>query len=701
MSTPDQRTPSHSHEQEGDRNSLFQRKLKEKEQEFRNRVDLEKAFGEFDKDSFKQLFEKIFFELMTEFSDLGDVAKNELVRLIQELKTDFIPQDGGGAGPANGAVNATTAENEFSLEKELKKKSLDKLISELQTESISKGDEIRFVITKVVEEKVLLMRDDFINLAVEHGEAVEVGEKRLDDFSKLVGEVLALIDFRVLSVYSLNANQLTAKHESLIESLRKDGAMAHNVAFNKNDLVRSDNLDRKKYSPNMGLVQKMVFAAYQEMRKKVGDSPRFSRNQGFLENTSKEFFTNFLPNLDRISIIGEENVSAIEDFTLGIKSELEKFPPEARDVMCLIAKLKTTRDDLGSKAGLWHLGRNKGALKYSDGEKGRPTGLLSAIFYNRGKNLTHEMHAASLAWIDPRKTELAANGRTRDALGSISVNNPVYKKWVTNDPEAKMNMEVVRGMEEINNFMVWRNANWEIVDFQRYSPEHWDEDYPAIDILTNQIDGAMLPEDYEKSKAAVLKIVEMANSVFTSIRLSPDVTQMREKIKVLIKDLSSEVAKTFSFIGQYREGNQFIYTHKMIEAACRFYIIGILNAVPGDRTILGNVGLALLGPDHSYNQLYQVAVDTIVTQIEQNTSLADGYKDKLISFAKNQNIKKPFDPTTRAIYRFNGWRLNNVPELNTLDIFNRQKEIPKTPECPVNVREGWKSSYQDPAVQRT
>lgn len=701
MSTPDQRTPSHSQEQEVDRNSLFQKKLKEKEQEFRSRVDLEKAFGEFDKDSFKQLFEKIFFELMTEFSDLGDLAKNALVRLVQELKTDFFPQDGASAASASEIVQTSETESGFSLEKELKKKSLTTLISELQTESISKGDEIRFVITKVVEEKVLLMKAEFINLAIEHGETAEIGEKRFDDFSKLVREVLALIDFRVLSVYSLNTNQLTAKHEALIESLKKDGAMAHNVAFNTNDLVRSGGLDRKKYSPNMGLVQKMVFAAYQEMRKKTGESPMFSRNQGFLENTSKEFFANFLPNLDAIEILGEENVNNRETVVLGIRSELEKFPREAREVLCLIAKLKTARDDLGSKAGLWHLGRNKGALKYSDGEKGRPTGLLAAIFYNRGKNLTHEMHAASLAWIDPRNTELAANGRTRDALGRISVKNPVYKKWVANDPEAKMNLEVVRGMEEINNFMVWRNANWEIVDFQRYSPEHWDEDYPAIDILTNQIDGAMLPEDYEKSKAAVLKIVEMANSVFTSIRLSPDVTQMREKIKVLIKNLSSEVAKTFSFIGQYREGNQFIYTHKMIEAACRFYIFGILNAVPGDRTVLGSVGLALLGPDYSYNQLYQVAVDTIVAQIEQNTSLDIGYKDVLIAFTRNQNIKKPFDPTTRAIYRFNGWRLNNVPELSTLDMLGRQKEIPNTPECPVNVGEGWKSSYQDPAVQRT
>jgi hypothetical protein len=599
---------------------------------------------------------------------------------------------------------------QFSQLEELRKRSLIDLFIEWQTESIVKGDEIRFVLFKVIKEKVALMKNDFINLALEKGEDVEIGEQRFIDFSNLIEPTFYLIDYGVLSIRSLNNNNLTAKHESLIQTLALDGAMVFNIKFNKNPLINSKELDRKKFSSDMGIIQKMVFAAYQEMKKspkgdreKTPTNSDFSRNMGFTAETSKKFFEEYLPSINEIEVVDEENVDRVTPFSLGIKDELEKFPEEAKQLICFIAKLKTTRDDLGSKAGLWHLGRHKGAFKFSDGEKGRPTGLLSAILYNVGKNSAREMHAATLAWIDLRNIETLVQGSTDRALSdNLSRKNPLYKKWdVSAGGDALQNQKVILMMEEIHNYMLWRNPNWEKLNFKKYEPEHWDSDFPAVDDMTNQTEKALLPDDYQKSKNAFLKIIETANSVFASLTLSGDPTQMREKIQVLVKNISSEIAKAGSYIGQYKSDNKYFYAHQLLDAAVRFYFWGILNAVPGRETYLGQKVGSLPGRSLDYAQLYDVAIKTMINQVTINTSLATGYKDSFIKFLENPYIKRPWIYSEREMVGFNAWRIKNNPDLEDLGYLKRQQELDKPPECPVNVSSGWKSSYLDPDIQKS
>lgn len=591
---------------------------------------------------------------------------------------------------------------QFSLIEVFRKKSLTDLFGEFQTESIQKNEEIRFVLFQAIEEKANSMRADFIDLAIRAGETADVGEKRFKDFVDLIDPVFSLIDYGVLSARSLNTNNLTAKHESLIQSLTIDGAMAKNKEFNNNPLVNSGSLTRYKYDADMGIIQKMVFAAYQEMKKTPRESA-FSRNEGFDAERTKKLFTEYLPQLNRIEIVNEMDVGQKIPVVLNIKKELEKFPPEARKFICFIAKLKTTRDDFGSKAGLWHLGRHKGAFKFSDGEKGRPTGLLSAIFYNVGKNSAREMHAASLAWIDPRNIELAAQGRTRGAMNRISRKEPIYSQWnITAGADSEQNQKVIFMMEEVNNFLLWKNPNWEKLGFEKYTPQFWDQDFPAIDEMTNQVDKPILPDDYQKSKNAFLKIIETANSVFASLTLSSDPTQMREKIQVLLKNVSSEIAKAMSYLGQYEVGNKYYYAHQLIDAAVRFYLWGILNAVPGKETYLGDkIGTMPVGSSLDYAQLYNIAITTMVNQISVNTSLKNGYQKSFLEFLKNPNIKKPFINYSGEILGFNTWRLKHNPDLKGLGYLKRQAEYDSPPECPVNVSAGWTSSYLDPAVQRS
>jgi hypothetical protein len=477
--------------------------------------------------------------------------------------------------------------------------------------------------------------------------------------------------------------------------------MVQNKEFNSNPLINSKDLDRQKYSSDMGIVQKMVFAAYQEMKKTPRDS-EFSRNMGFTAETTKKLFEEHIPSINEIEVVDEKNINKTTKFSLGIKDELEKFPEEARQLICFIAKLKNTRDDLGSKAGLWHLGRHKGAFKFSDGEKGRPTGLLSAILYNVGKNSAREMHAATLAWIDLRNIETLDQGRTNKALGDISRKNPLYKKWdISVGGDTLQNQRVILMMEEIFNYMLWRNPNWEKLNFKKYKPEHWDSDFPAVDDMTNQAEKAVLPDDYQKSKNAFLKIIETANSVFASLTLSGDPTQMREKIQVLVKNISSEIAKAGSYIGRYESGNKYLYTHQLIDAAVRFYFWGILNAVPGRETYLGQKVGSLPGRSLDYAQLYDVAIKTMINQVTINTSLATGYKDSFIEFLENPYIKRPWIYSEREMIGFNAWRIKNNPDLEDLGYLKRQQELDKPPECPVNVSSGWKSSYLDPDIQRS
>lgn len=596
-------------------------------------------------------------------------------------------------------------QEQFSLIEAFRKKTLINLFREWQTESITKTEEIRFVLFQAIEEKCDSMKGDFIQLAEQNGETNVDGEKRFKDFSELLSATFDLIDFGVLSSRSLNTNNLTAKHQELLNSLTIDGAMDRNKDFNNNALVNnSDDLDREQFSSKMGVVQKMTYAAYQEMKKTPEQQKKYSRNKSFSSDTTKDLFENYLPTLTSLSIIDNNTCSLQRSEPFPIETELVKFPKEAKELICFIAKLKTTRDDLGSKAGLWHLGRHKGAFKYSDGEKGRPTGLLSAILYNVGKNTAKEMHAATLAWLDPRNIEIMAQGRTNGALQQkITRQKPLYLRWNTAvGGDAVQNQQTVFMIEELNNFLLWRNKNWDDLNFKKYVPKSWDDDFPSIDILTNQFEDITLADDYLKSKNAVLTIIQYANSAFASLTLSTDTNEMIEKIQVLVKGISSEIAKAGSFIGKYERGNKYFYTHQLIDAAVRFYFWGILNAVPGEDTLLaGKTGVREFGKSLRYDQLYQVAVNTMIEQVEINTSLKTGYQDSFIDFIKNPNIKRPYVYAPNANNAFNTWRVDNKPELKKLKLIEQVRELDKQPKCPVNVSAGWKSAYEEPAIQKS
>jgi hypothetical protein len=598
-----------------------------------------------------------------------------------------------------------------------RKKPLEELLKDWYTADIDKEGEGRASFDKVRDEKIEKLKEEFVSHSASKGEGETEALERWESFRDLYIQLYALIDYGGIRYDSQNVDQLTAVHDVALEAAAKSGAMSWNTKFNNNDLVKSLDVSLgEQFSAGMGLIQKMVFVAFQEMKKKspynedekrqIASLPfgmatisTYSRNQSFTESLVDKLFT-------EVSEVRDIKTLAGAEIHVGIKDELDMYPDEAKKVIIQAAKWKCSRDDLGSKAGIWHEGKNKGAFKYADGASGRPAGVLAGILYQVGKNTARENHAALLGFIDPTETEFMEEGRPADR--NLWGN---YKQW---DRQAIHNREVVRFAEENERFTIWSHPQWRNVTFEKYQPQHWYEDFPALDVFFNQGDGAKGSKDYMKTRDAVLKILELAADA-PNIALSSITDQMREKIIVLVKTFSTEIGKAIAYIDAYEQGNPNNYVHRMIGCAFQYYLANILMAVPG------NIGLSSVIPgikilhnsgviNQEYNELYQIALRTIESTINQNTTLKNHYwsittgKDddaNRAPFLFRKEFRRVWRDENRLRNQFMQWRVDNSPEHSGIGRLKKARTLSGRPQTPTNVKEGWKSSYEDQLTQQT
>lgn len=589
-----------------------------------------------------------------------------------------------------------------------RQKPLDDLLLDWFTLSIQHGGEAQLSFFRVLDEHLDDMQSEFI----EHGHHLHKTESESltlwKQFKDLCNQAAILTDFGVMRADALNTNDLTAIHDKVLAAASKDGAMKNNTKLNNLEIVRAINVNPgTQYCDNAGLVQKIAFAAFQEMCKPLPSSgidpsktSPFSRNNGFTEITAQQL----VESVAKINVVSlaEGMPNADSDVVVDIQKELEQFPEEARKIILMIAKWKITRDDLGTKAGIWHLGRNKGAFKFANGGPGKPTGVMSSVLYNVGKNTARDYHAAMLYFIDPKNTNLFLTSR-KDS----------YKDYPDNTDVERMDREVARVMEMLEQFRLWSNPQWEKVGFEKYTPDYWYEDFPALDDFFNQSKDARTAPQYIQSRDAVLEILQMAagspQELFQTIT-----DQMREKMIVMVQRFGSNIGKALAYIPPYSEDEakcprRYQQLHKLILAAYQFYLSSLLMAIPG-RVPLASKIIGTYAK-REYDELYQVGLQTMISVIDQNSTLKGFYQEnttgKRVSgpkirnaFLNNPNIKRKWRDEHKLRNVYQSWLLRNASEFEHSSLLNKAKFANTPPHDPVNVSEGWKTSYEDPEVKR-
>ncbi len=532
--------------------------------------------------------------------------------------------------------------------------------------------------------------------------------ERWEDLSKVYELSQGLIEYNVFSVKTLHTADLTCNHKLMIgESTSDRGAAGSdkapsvNAAFNESMLVGADGIDRHDlYSDHMGLVQMIEFAALQQMKSARGP---YSRNKGWGDGLS-EHLIEFVCNLEQVPTFDGRVLP------INIKKEMQKYPKDVHELIRLLALLKCSRDDIGSKAAIHHLGVNKGALKINLGSETRPHGVMASILYQVGKNSARENHCAMLDWVDLTGSVMMQAGRPANPADWQD-----YTKWT--DPN---NREVVRMAAEMANFRRWSHPQWPNIQFDTYQPQREDDDYPDLAHFMNQTENPYSTGHYIKSRDAMTKIIEMAIESRTAT-LKKDHALAVAKVQAMVKDFSSEIGKVLSYLEKppgfdivdgavvpSADQAKFPELHQEVLAAFEYFLANLLMAVPAKVHRFDHAGLDMDRSYHEYLALLKAVKIAIVEEIKKNGTLKGYYQYKLIGYlatdaGSHQEPDGGFlgqDGFTRVFrdeddlrIEFQDWRIKNDPTLKGIGYFERRRVYDSSPKDPVNTAGGWKSSY--------
>lgn len=527
---------------------------------------------------------------------------------------------------------------------------LQSLIKDWHTKDIAPDDEPRIALEIAFAEKLDEMEAGFIEHAMNNGDSDTEAKQRYENFKKLYEQLYGLVFFGIMRGDAMNSLQGTAKHEEILKFANTPGAMATNVEFNKNPLVGSvgETLHHgEMYGPDMGILQMIAFAAFQEMK---GLRSKFTRNQGYTAGMIEELIETVCNREDVVMWDsyepGATTVLAADHPEIGeqvnIKAELAKYPSEVIEMIKMFAKWKISRDDLGSKAAIWHWGRNKGAFKKNDGVSDKQAdGWLAGQCYQVGKNGKKQGHLAALGFVTPEKTEFMAANHEND--GNIEL-----------------------GIEKVDQYLLYRFPQLRGVMYRdaapggsrleglhKYTPENWWEDFPGLEHFFNKTDTVFTGNDYVKSRDAVFKIIEMATeSVY--IEVPNDTEDLETFLNAVVTSFDTQIGMALAYIGKFNdhsEGysssypvNELNYVHELILAAMKFYLMNILVRIPVhinlNKTIPDIVSKGkntfpiLETADMDYHSNYRIAIETLVDLISRNSTLATFYQKELTGIIK-------------------------------------------------------------------
>jgi hypothetical protein len=606
--------------------------------------------------------------------------------------------------------------------------------------SLNKTGEPKYAFEQVMNEKLSDLQREFIEhlqsllpanaSPARRSQARQEAISRHRGFVELMGIVNVLIDFEILATNALNVMQLTAKHETILSSAKNKDAMTYNTNFNNHPLVNVDGFDLETHAaPSMGVVQKMCYAAFQEMQKKpytpeqiqqalssynanpagydyrasglppvilVDGVPTvtsnfdqslsvFSRNQGFTAEASARLFDATM----RVTKIKTRQGVEVD---LKIQEEILRYPDEARILLKHIAMQKAARDSVGEDAGAIHLGLNKGAFKFDDGKEPRPANVLASICYQVGKNSAIDRHMAMLQWVDLKDYDLLEYGRP-------AANRDDYRGWTNPN-----NKTIILETQHVRRFDKWHQPQKYKDSIKRniYTPTKWYQDAPRLSEFFNQTEDPRLSGDYTRAMGAILKIIEFATDA-RDMRLGTITDELKEKVRVEVMNFNSEIGKAMAYIGAYEgPGSKYGYVHEFILAAYHEFLANILCAVPGGEPPITSKLLGSL-VRREYEELYKSAVDTMRETIDLNSTVT-AYWQYLTGHGGGfdfigQDFRRQWRRQENASKDFQNWKLDHLPEYRHTSLLNQAKILSARPVSPTNVHGGWKSSYVNAGPQ--
>lgn len=556
----------------------------------------------------------------------------------------------------------------------LRRQDLQTLIRSWHTNDLDAGSDPRMALEIVFGEKLELLEQDFVDKALAVGETREVGLERFENFKALYESVYGLVWLGVLNSNGLNTLQGTAKHEAILQSTKISSTMGANVEFNLNPIVGAavegmnqgemymDSHKRKEGTPEeetveMGVVQMIVFAAFQRMKTKYGD---YTRNQSFKAGLMQQMIEEVCAEEDVVMWNGEK-ASDYEGIgkQVNIKEELEKFPEEVQEIIKMFAIWKLCRDDAGSKAGIWHWGKNKGAFKFGDGVSDKQAdGFLAGQCYQVGKNSKNQGHLASLGFITPENTHFMRKDGDR-GLGD----HPDGYYGHDNDSD------ILEGTELVDRYLlyafpqlrgVWYDENvpehGSIGANHKYSPENWWEDFPGLDHFFNRTDTVYTSEDYDKSKDAVMQAIQLAlSSLYFDI--PRDLHALETFLVKKIGSFNTQIGRMLAYVGKFNDHsagytnddteygkiNELNYVNEVMLAAYKFFIMNILIRIPTSKNPNRRIPFAsksqppkiLEVHDPAYYSRYRKALEVIEKMIGRNSTLEPFFQKELVGIFKH------------------------------------------------------------------
>ncbi len=590
-----------------------------------------------------ELAGKIIHTTEEEFyvSDDGTISEEALekaMKAYKDLKAKIEQQTSQQTPVEQHQENSVLAESIFQ-------KDIYTLLDDLFTDTKEvMSDEGRALLKKAIRTKTNALKPKFIQTGSEHGLTSTEVETNWQAFDQLVQSTLGLLIFGIFRHSSLNTTELSAKQDKLLEAAAIDRAMEVVDSFNKSPLVASQGIDAEQFSPTMGIVQKIVYAMAQEMKKDYdftstntdGQSEQsvYSRNSGYTSKKVDNLLT-MVTNLNDFVLRDGNRVS------LGIKDTLDQFPEEAQKIIKLAAKWKASRDDIASTMGIFHEGYNKGAPKFDDGIAGRiePDGLIASCAYYTGKHSARNLNAALLMFVDPRGMDLMERGRPRD--------RDDFETWMRSDQQNGAIALRLRSIDEFNK-MIYPFLHSRHFHFQRYQPTQWYEDFPGFYDFFNQDfpEGSKSSHQYTMARKRMLALLEVAvkSSKLAGEKIGRNRINNQDEVHKLIRQFATPIALIMAYTGSFEDTDnyRYRYVHKFIIKAVEFLLMNILLAIPRKER----------GMDRDYDQNYNQAFDQIITEMNKNTTLSH-HRGPIITWlnANKETFRKPANYSTRLSKR--------------------------------------------------
>ncbi len=559
----------------------------------------------------------------------GEISFQETLEIRQKLSS--LRKKIENAFLGQGIYEPIGSADEIVVRKYFSKTTLELLKGAFSPSPTEGGEVGRQVWDEAIEFSLEKIKQKFVG----HGLSLsppltEAESERLwQEFRALVLSAKELILYQLFYHESINIDELTAKQNKLLRAAETQGALAASHGFNQLELVKSTDTDPEKFSPNMGLVQKMVYAMFQELKKDYDPNSRDgqSRTSAFSRNTD---FTDGKTVPELIEVVSGLNEITLRDgnvVSLGIQSELNKFPPEARKVIKQIAIWKASRDDIGSDAGMFHLGYNKGAPKYQDGDNGSNAAprLLANALYRVGKHRQDSFDAGIFFLIDPVNSEFMAKGRP---AGTNERYNP--RAWSNTQ-----NRNIVIKFLDLGNYLTYLYPQLEKnkVEIPRFKQKHWFELFPTLDRLFNQeIGKEKNASEYIQARDNMTKMLELVvKSPFLTKKIFEEEKESLQRAKriqdSLFKPLATNISLINSFIGMPGEKREFDYVHELIIASFKFVILNALCAIPAPKNYM----------DSKHDETLRIIVANLKEYWESNSSLKP-YVDDIERWL-NTNLK--------------------------------------------------------------